>query len=135
MGNRTEELRSLIQKEIASARFGQQWSLRLHVGSVVAVIAAGAATTFFSAVATVDVPWLVPALALVTTIFGTLEKTFGFRTNAMVYRSVKTGFQNLELEFIRLEGDLGEEDFDRILERFKTLRLQKAEETLASASA
>lgn len=122
------DLESVVRKEIETARSSSVWNKRAHVLSIAIVIIAGGLTAYFAAIK-FDTAYVTAGLAFITTLAGTFEKTFSFGKNAAGYREAKTRFQNLRLEFLRHEGELTDEERNKVIDELVKIRLLKAELT------
>ncbi len=115
-----------IDSEIRASKKQQKIYWLLSTVLLLVVIVAGALATFLSAVK-IDNNILTAALALCTTIFGTIEKNFGLAQKASGYRKVKAHFQNLKLDMLQTKPD--EPVPAEVFKKIKELRLLKAELT------
>src|SRR5687768_9895455 len=96
MSERDEFLKR-IQEEADQAK-GQALRFQvMHVSAIVLNIVFGGVTTYLAAIAYTQ-KITIAALAFVTTMAGTFEKTFGFGKKKSGYRNAKTRFQNLEID-------------------------------------
>ncbi len=120
------ELKRLINREIFTIKLQEKFHQILQIVAVLIVLFLGGATTVLAAIK-YDNQLLIAFLAASTTFVGILEKTFNFRKNAHAYRLTKTEFQNLEIDTITTSGN----DFEKLVEELKKIRLNKAERTTA----
>lgn len=121
MSERDDFLR-VTQEEIDQAKQQAIWFQVLHVGMIAVNIVIGGLTTFLAAIGNTDKITLA-ALAFVTTMAGTFEKTFGFGKKKSGYRDAKTEFQNLALDVRKVEGD---NIPDELWDELKKIRRRKS---------
>ena len=126
------KVESVLKDEIRQAKYTSFRFLALHISLVSITLLAGGLTTFVTgtSIEGFTIPsYLPPLLAALTTALGTVANQTSFRKKYSGYRLTKTEFQNLELELMKIEGDVVDDSF---IDRITVIRNQKVARTTDS---
>ncbi|MCL6416919.1 hypothetical protein MIB92_14755 [Aestuariirhabdus sp. Z084] len=112
-----------LEREIGQARRQRLRAAVAHNFIILLTIVCGALTTYWAAVGLED-KQLLAILAAITTLSGTLEKTFAFGKAKAGYRSAKTQFEKLRNELMKIDGDTVPDPYIDKLNRIKELKVE-----------
>jgi len=124
MSNR-EEFSKKLQKELKQVSGQRQRYTVAHNFLILFTITVGSITTYLAATgAGVDNKIVLAALAALTTLAGTLEKTFSFGKAKSGFRKAKTQFEKLENELMKLKSDSIPDAYIDKLNEIKELKVE-----------
>ena len=121
-----EKFTAVLHDEIEQAGAQRIRSELFHSALIVLNILLGATTTYLAAVGYKETA-IVAMVAGLTTVVGTLEKTFGFGRAKSGFRKARTQFQNLENEMMKI--DEADELPDQFVDKLNEIRKLKVELT------
>lgn len=129
-----KHLNNIVQGEIDTAKKQHKTLASLSSGLMAAVIFFGSLATFFAATGQVffevdgaeGSKFVTAGLAFLTTLAGTLEKSFGLEKKASGHREAKVKFQNLQLSLAEARSS---REVTMVSDGIKETRLLKNELT------